>query len=117
MKWLLILAMPIVLQAQEQQPAPCCLQRAAADRSYNHDRLILMVQDNSRARAEYLIRACGVSVPFTPELEGELRAGNAVENVIGAVREVAPKAGPKPGETKFNSKDSLTYVWIRQVSS
>jgi formylglycine-generating enzyme required for sulfatase activity len=121
MKILAFLVVLAGMEAQDQQPAPC-LQRAEADRPYGHARLILMVQDNSRARAEYLIRTCGVSVPLTRELEGELRSAGAVEAVIAAVRDVAPPVGgsprpdmraqPKAGSTKVNPKDGLTYVWI-----
>jgi len=121
MKLLAFFVLLVGLQAQEQQPAPC-LQRAEGDRLYGHDRLILMVQDNSRARAEYLIHACGVSVPFTRELEAELRAAGAAESVIAVVREVAPRvnnsrvaatsAGHRVGNTKVNPTDGLTYVWI-----
>jgi formylglycine-generating enzyme required for sulfatase activity len=71
-----------------------------------------MVQNNPRVRAAYLIRTCGVSAPFTPDLERELRNAGAAESIIAAVREVAPKAGPRPGETKVNPKDGQTYVWI-----
>lgn len=51
-------------------------------------------------RAEYLIRTCGVRVAFSSELERDLRESGAEENLIAAVRDVAPKPvmeeKPKP---------------------
>jgi formylglycine-generating enzyme required for sulfatase activity len=34
------------------------------------------------------------------------------ESILATVREVAPKAGPRAGETKVNPKDGQIYVWI-----
>jgi sulfatase modifying factor 1 len=80
-----------------------------------------MVADHGPQRAEYLIRTCGVRVPFTKELETDLREAGAEDNVIAAVKEKAPKPAervvvppppPASPEIKVNSKDGQRYVWI-----
>jgi peroxiredoxin len=75
---------------QTQAPA-ACLDRPPAERPYSRVRLIDVVKSQTPVRAEYLIRACGVRVVFNSELEGDLREAGAEDNVIAAVREVAPK--------------------------
>lgn len=98
----------LVLDAQQQTPAPC-LEMRAADRPYTRVRLIRVVSDQGPSRAEYLIRTCGVRVPFTPDLEADLKEAGAEENVIRAVRDMAPpraeapKREPEPVEPKVPS--------------
>lgn len=117
-------------QAQ-QAPAPC-LTKPAAERPYSKDRLLGMVKDQTPARAEYLIKMCGVSVPWSDGLAGELKGVNASNEVIEMVHAVAPKGGTpppppidkpppykpppqpgvKPGELRTNSKDGLKYAYV-----
>ena len=100
--------------AGQQAPAPC-LERPAADRAYTRVRLLSLVADQGPNRAAYLIRTCGVRVPFTKELEADLREAGAEESVIAAVREVATKPAvpsPRIGDVKVNPKDGDRYVWI-----
>ena len=52
-----------------------------------------MVKDQTPARADYLIRQCGVSVTWTDGLGAELKGAGASDQVIQAVRDVAPKGG------------------------
>jgi formylglycine-generating enzyme required for sulfatase activity len=113
------------LQAQQQAPAPC-LERPAADRAYTRARLITVVQDQTPLRAEFLIRTCGIRIPFSAELETALMEAGAEDKVIAVVREVAPPAaaveppvvepkppaGPQAGDVKVNPKDGLRYVYI-----
>jgi formylglycine-generating enzyme required for sulfatase activity len=84
------------------------------------------VKSQTPVRAEFLIRACGVHVVFNADLENDLREAGAENNVIAAVREVAPKpvverkaeekklepAGPAQGDIKVNSRDGLRYVYV-----
>ena len=125
----LTLALAAVSLEAQQAPAPC-LQKSAAERPYPKDRLLAMVKDQTPARAEYLIRQCGVSIPWSDGLGAELKAANANDKVVQAVHEVAPKgttpvvpptkpvdvklppSGPKPGELKINSKDGLLYSFV-----
>lgn len=108
----------LIAAAQPQVPAPC-LDRPLAERPYSRVRLIAVVSDQGPNRAEYLIRACGVRVPFTADLEADLKEAGAEENVIRAVREVAPRPEPPnpppeatAGQIATNSKDGLRYVHI-----
>ena len=123
-----ILSVAAFAQGQ-QAPAPC-LQRPAAERPYSHVSLIAMVKAQPARRAEFLIKTCGVSAPWSESLAAELKAANASEGVIEMVRVMAPKApgpivvnppkpkppllpvGPKPGELRTNSKDGLKYAYI-----
>ncbi|HEY3743373.1 MAG TPA: tetratricopeptide repeat protein [Bryobacteraceae bacterium] len=87
----------LVLHAQQQAPAPC-LDRPAAERPYTRVRLLALVSDQGPSRAEYLIRTCGVRVPFTAELAADLKEAGAEENVIRAVRDIAPAPEPPKRE-------------------
>ena len=116
-------------QANAQQaPAPC-LDVPAGERPYARDRLIRVVEDQGPNRAEYLIRTCGVDVAYTPELEAALKNAGARDNVIRAVRDVAPKPevpqrqpervdppkpppAPRAGQIVTNQKDGLRYAYI-----
>ncbi|MFN0100543.1 MAG: formylglycine-generating enzyme family protein [Bryobacteraceae bacterium] len=122
MRSLVLLTLVVIpLLAQQQAPAPC-LDRPVADRPYTRVRLIAVVQDQTPVRAEYLIRTCGVRVPFNAELEADLKEAGAEEKLIAAVREVALRsavavapvrpAGPKAGDMKVNPKDGLRYAYI-----
>jgi formylglycine-generating enzyme required for sulfatase activity len=83
-----------------------------------------MIADQGPTRAEYLIRTCGVRIPFTKELEADLKEAGAEPNVIQAVREVAPQPaapkieapkpppGPTAGRIVTNRKDGLPYAYI-----
>lgn len=116
-----------------QTTAPC-LERPLAERPYTRVHLIDIVRSQTAVRVEYLIRACGIKVPFSPELESDLREAGAEENVVAAVREVAPKpvvfekkeaeparevpresstATPVLGDIRVNSKDGLSYAYIQ----
>jgi len=106
------------------------LQKPAAERPYAKDRLLGMVKSQEPDRAAYLIRTCGVSVPWSDGLQAELKGANASDKVIQAVRETAAKPagpvivtppqpkppvippGPKGGEIRTDSKDSVTYSFI-----
>jgi sulfatase modifying factor 1 len=128
---LAILSVAALAQPQ-QAPAPC-LQKSAAERPYSKDRLITLVKDQTPGRAEFLIRTCGVAVPWSDGLAGELKAASASDKVIQAVQDVAVKApaleipkppsnpkvivptlptGPKTAELKTNPKDGLVYSFI-----
>ena len=79
--------------------------RAEGERAYTRLRLMDVVRDQTPVRAEYLIRTCGIRVPYGPELEADLKEAGAEENVRTAVREVAPRpvaptAAPKPEAPK-----------------
>jgi formylglycine-generating enzyme required for sulfatase activity len=109
--------------AAQQAPAPC-LGRPAAERPYTRLRLIDVIRDQSPVRAEYLIRTCGIRVPFNTELEADLKEAGAEEAIITAVKEVAPKppapkvveppkpAGPQAGDIRVNAKDGLRYAYV-----
>ena len=127
---LTFLALPLTAQ---QAPAPC-LDRPAAERPYTRIRLIDVVRDQTPVRAEYLIRTCGVRIPFTAELENDLKEAGAEEAIIKAVKEFAPKPvvvvatpppapkpvitepkpppGPQPGDIRTNPRDGLRYAYI-----
>ncbi len=126
----LALLIPFAAVAQQQQqPAPC-LARPVADRPYTRVRLFEVVRYEAPVRAEYLIRTCGIRMPFTNELESDLREAGTEENVMSAVRDVAPKPtatppvkqpepvnpppppGPKVGDFRTNPKDGLRYAYI-----
>jgi formylglycine-generating enzyme required for sulfatase activity len=110
------------------QTAAPCLDRPPAERPYSRVHLIDAVRSQTAVRAEYLIRTCGVKVPFNAELEADLKEAGAEENVIAAVREVAPKpavvtkklgpvaapapTGPVQGDIRENPKDRLRYAFI-----
>ena len=109
------LSFTLTLAAQPSS-APC-LERDPADRPYSRAALFKMISDQPPARAERLIRTCGVSVPYTPDLEAELKKSGAALNVIAALRSVAPKPpggkpGPGPLQILTNAKDGLPYVFI-----
>jgi formylglycine-generating enzyme required for sulfatase activity len=120
--FLWIMALSATAQAQ-QAPAPCLL-RPEVDRAYSKQRLIAVVRDQTPARAEYLIRTCGVQTVWSVDLESELRSAGAGDRVIQAVKEKAPappppptpKAkqpeGPKAGDVRENPKDGQRYVYI-----
>lgn len=122
---LLLLLGAATVFAQEMAPPPC-LQKPAAERPYNKDRLIAMVKEQTPIRAGFLIRQCGVSVPWSEGLEAELRAAGAADGVIQALRAttgggktVTPPpvkptvpAGPKPGEIRTSSLSGLPYAYI-----
>ena len=102
----------------QQAPAPC-LDRPEADRPYSRERLLTVVRDQTPARAEYLIRTCGVRTPWTEELAEALKEAGAEDSVVAAIREKAPAPpapkpppGPAPGQVKQNPKDGLAYAWI-----
>ena len=104
--------------AQQQVPAPC-LDRPLADRAYTRARLLAVVSDNDPTRAEYLILTCGVRIPFTPDIEADLKELGAEPKVVRAIREVAakepkpePPPGPRAGQIVTNSKDGLRYAYI-----
>jgi formylglycine-generating enzyme required for sulfatase activity len=112
-------ALSALLSAQ-QAPAPC-LQDSPANRPYTRVRLLDVVASQTPVRAEYLIRTCGVRVPFTKELEADLKEVGAEPAVIEAVRAAAPQPAPpepvKPsrpvaGQVVTNPKDGLQYVYI-----
>lgn len=107
-----------------QATAPC-LERLPAERPYTRVRLLDTVKNQTPVRAEYLIRTCGVRVPFTSELESDLRESGAGDSIIAAVRDAAPKstaarkpeptaesARPAKGDIKVHPKDGLRYVYI-----
>lgn len=99
-----------------QMEAPC-LKLPQAERPYSRVHLLEVVSSQTPVRTEYLIRACGVSVPFDSALESDLKEAGAQDNVIAAVREVAPKAVvdrkvDKGPEISVNAKDGLRYVYI-----
>jgi formylglycine-generating enzyme required for sulfatase activity len=100
-----------------QAPAPC-LARPPAERSYTRVRLLGIVSSQTPVRAEYLIRTCGVRIPFDSELEADLREAGAGDRVIAAVRAAAlrkdePEPPPaNPGDVRLNPKDGLRYVYI-----
>ena len=102
---------------QEQAPAPC-LQKPAAERAYTKDRLLAMVRDQTPARAEFLIKSCGVALVWSDALLPELKAANASDKSIALVRDLTkpkvppPPAGPKPGEIRTNTKEGVTYAFI-----
>ena len=122
-----------LLAVAQQSPAPC-LDRPPAERAYTRVRLIDVVRDQTPVRAEYLIRTCGIRVAFQKELEADLREAGAEDNVIEAIREVAPRpaappavkpaekkheppppsapVGPAVGEIRTNPKDHLRYAYI-----
>ena len=126
---------------QAMQVAAPCLERPVAERPFTLVRLLDVVHSYPPSRAVDLIRTCGVRVPFDKELEASLREAGAEENVVAAVREVAPKpvvvekkpeppppspatvpapvtapstapAGPVKGDMRVNPKDDLRYVYI-----
>lgn len=119
------------LYGQPQAPAPC-LEKPAGERAYAKDRLMNVVTGQSASRAEYLIRTCGVAVVWSDGLQAELKAANASDKVIQAVRDTAGKpvtppinntipppkpppvqpTGPKPGDIRTNSKEGVTYAFI-----
>ena len=115
------------LFAQQQAPAPC-LARAEGERAYTRLRLMDVVRDQTPVRAEYLIRTCGIRVPFGPELDADLKEAGAEETVRAAVREVAPRPvvpvpapkpeapkpppGPQAGDIRVNPKDGLRYAFV-----
>jgi len=116
---ILLLALADIAEAQ-QAPAPC-LDRPAQDRPYAKDRLLLVVRDQTPARAEYLIRTCGVRTPWSTNLESELKEAGAEENVVKAIREKAPvppppskpkPPGPKAGDIRANANDAQRYAYI-----
>ena len=102
---------------QPQAPAPC-LQKPVAERAYSKDRLLEVIKGQTAARAEFLIRACGVSLVWSDALLPDLKAANASDKVIQAVRDIPkpkappPPTGPKPGEIRTNSKEGVTYAFI-----
>ena len=102
---------------QEQAAAPC-LQKPTAERAYNKERLLAMVRDQTPTRAEFLVKACGVALVWSDSLAPELKAANASDKVIQMVRDMTkPKAppappGPKPGEIRTNTKESVTYAFV-----
>ena len=112
-------------QAPQQAPAPC-LQKPAAERPYPKDRLLGVIRVQTPARAEFLIRACGVALAWSDGLVAELKSANASDKVIQAVRDTTggskpkvpppppppPPVGPKPGEIRTNSKEGVTYAFI-----
>lgn len=112
-----------VAVAQTQAPAPC-LQKPAAERAYSKDRLLGVIRDQTPARAEYLIRTCGVALTWSDALGAELKAANASGKAMQAVRDTTggakPKVppppplsvGPKPGDIRTNSKEGVTYAFI-----
>ena len=100
----------VPLLAQQQGAAPC-LARAEGERAYTRLRLMDVVRDQTPVRAEYLIRTCGIRVPYGPELEADLKEAGAEENVRTAVREGQAVAGP-PGWTYFrNAKPPAPSNW------
>ena len=104
------------------QTAAPCMDKPMAERTYTRVRLLDIIRNQTPVRAEYLIKTCGVRVVFNNELEADLREAGAEDNVVAAVREVAPKpvvdkkpeppAGPVKGDVKVNPKDGLRYVFI-----
>ena len=103
-----------------QAPAPC-LQKPAAERPYTKDRLLAVIKDQTPSRAEFLIRACGVSFAWSDALAPELKAANASDKLVQLVREISggakPKlppqpVGPKPGDIRTNSKEGVTYAFV-----
>ena len=116
MKSVLILALAACAWAQT--PSPPCLLREPDQRAYTRERLLTMVEGQGpegRDWAVNLIRTCGVAVPFTPQLESDLRKIGADEKVINAVREVAPPKpeppkAPKAGDLKTNHGLSYAYI-------
>ena len=106
--------------AQSQAPAPC-LQKPVAERAYSKDRLLEVIKGQTPARAEFLIRACGVALVWSDSLAPELKAANASDKVIQTVRDMTkpkapppppPPVGPKPGEIRTNSKEGVTYAFV-----
>jgi photosystem II stability/assembly factor-like uncharacterized protein len=79
------------LNAFQAQAPAACLDRPLAERAYSRVRLLDVVKSQTPVRAEFLIRACGVRIVFNAELENDLREAGAENNVIAAVREIAPK--------------------------
>ena len=77
-----------------------------------------MVRDQTPTRAEFLVKACGVALVWSDSLAPELKAANASDKVIQMVRDMTkPKAppappGPKPGEIRTNTKESVTYAFV-----
>ena len=113
----LLTVLTAAAQQQQQVPAPCL------GNPFTRVRLLKAVIDYEAARAEFLIRSCGMSIPLTPDLEADLKELGAEPNVVAAIREVAPEpevkvetpkplAGPRAGQIVTNSKDGLRYVYI-----
>ena len=110
------------LFAQDQTKAPC-LERSTADRAYTRERLVAMVSDQGPARADYLIRTCGVAEPLTGDLEEELIKAGAGPKVILAVRESGPKMkveqAPQPtaapAVAKNETGDNLSETRIQEI--
>ena len=98
---------------QQQSPAPC-LQKPAAERAYNKERLLALIHDQTPARAEYLIRACGVALVWAEALAAELKAANTSDKVMQAVRDVTARPKPvlKGGDLRTNRKDGAVYAYI-----
>ena len=80
-------------QASQQAPAPC-LQKPAAERPYPKDRFGV-IRDQTPARAEFLIRACGVALAWSDGLLTELKSANASDKVIEAVPDTTGGSKPK----------------------
>ena len=110
---------------QAAQATAPCLERPPAERPYTRVRLLDTVKNQTPVRAEYLIKTCGVRVPFNSELESDLRESGAGDSIIAAVRDAAPKstaarkpeptaepARPAKGDIKVHPKDGLRYVYI-----
>lgn len=128
----------MLLAQLRQEPAPC-LSNPVAARPYTRLKLLDVVRDQTPPRAEYLIRTCGVRVPFDKDLESDLREAGASEGLVNIVRKVAPPkassvkdigavisgtskgisdtnshdaAAGRAGDLRKNSKDGLVYVFI-----
>ncbi len=102
-----------------------CLERPPSERPYTRVSLIDPVENWNILQAEYLIRTCGAGVALNSELESDLRKAGAENNVVAAVRDVAPKpmgdgrpapppapCGPANGSASVNSRDGLRYIFI-----
>lgn len=135
MSRLLLLGLCFSPLVAQQAPAPC-LDRPAGEQAYTRIRLMDVVRDQTPIRAEYLIRTCGIRIPFSAELENDLKEVGAEEKVIAAVREMAPKpaapkppapkpvapepipvetrvpAGPQAGDIRVNPRDGLRYAFV-----
>ncbi len=67
----------------------------------------------SSKRLAALVGRYGVDFSLSPESEERLRTLGADDELIAAIRKAKPtRKAPAAGETKVNSKDGLTYVWI-----
>jgi len=88
-----LLACNIELPAfQASQSPAACLNQPPRERPYSRSRLLDVIKNQTPARAEYLIRTCGVGVALTRDLERDLKDTGAHENVIAAVREALNQA-------------------------